>query len=82
MKGPKKQRLEFVEWAADTERTAIEHVSVDHCRLDVFVTELFLHGADVVTSFKQMGGKAVTKSMTTPVLGNLGFAQRLLDGLL
>jgi hypothetical protein len=67
-------RSEFVERAADAQRAAIEYVSVDHSRFDIFVTKQFLHGADVVTGFQQAGGKAVAEGMTTPVLGNLGFA--------
>ena len=38
-------------------------MGVDHRSLDVFVTEEFLHGADIVTRFEQVGGKGVPEGM-------------------
>ena len=43
------------------------------------MTKEFLHGADVIAVFKQMGSKAVAESMTTAVLGNARLPNGLLD---
>ena len=41
------------------EDTTVEDVGVDLGGLDVFVTQQFLDGADVVASFQEVGGEAV-----------------------
>jgi len=38
-------------------------MGVDHSGLNVSVTEQFLHGADIVTRFEQVGGKGVPEGM-------------------
>ena len=52
-----------VEWGADGEAAALEDMSVNHCRFDIFVTEEFLNGADIITALEEVGGKAMTESM-------------------
>jgi hypothetical protein len=44
------------------------------------VPEQFLHRADVVARFQQMGRKRVPKSMTTGHLGKIGLADGSLHG--
>jgi hypothetical protein len=43
-----------VDGAVHAERTAIEHVRVDHRRADVRVPEQLLHGSDVVAILEQV----------------------------
>ena len=58
-----------VQRAADGQATAIEDVGVDHGGGDIFVAEKFLNRADIVTIFKQVGGKAVAKGVGANWLG-------------
>ena len=46
-----------IQGRADGQAAALEHVGVDHGRLDVFVALQFLDGADVVAVFEQVGGE-------------------------
>ena len=39
--------------------SAVQHVSVDHRRVDVAVSEEFLDGSDVLSIFEQMRSKRV-----------------------
>ena len=48
----------------------------------VFMTEQFLHGANVLLVFEQMCGKAVPKSVAIPVFVDLGVSHRITSGLL
>ena len=69
-----------IERAANGHGTAIEHVpfdsaqdrGVDPGRPHVLMTEEFLHGAEVVATFKQMGGKTVAEGMTSHTLVDPG----------
>ncbi len=60
----------------------VEHVGVDHGRLDVFVAEQFLDGADVVPGHQEVGGKRVAHGMAAGSFGNARSADGLFDGLL
>ena len=62
-----------IEWTADRHSAALKHVGVNHRGTHVFVPQKFLHGTDVVTILKQVGGKTVTKGMTTDTLGDARF---------
>jgi hypothetical protein len=44
---------------------------IDHCRLDIFVAEPFLHGPDIVALLEQMLSKAVPNGMTPDASGEL-----------
>jgi len=72
----------FVEGATDGEATAVENVSVDHCGFDVFVTQEFLDGADVVAVLQQVGGERVAEGVAGNAPGDAGPAGGSLDGLL
>jgi len=50
-----------VQWASHSSTAPIEDVSVDHCRIEIFVPEQFLNCPDVVSGFQQMGGEAMTE---------------------
>jgi hypothetical protein len=62
--------------------TAIEDVGVDHGGFDVFVSEQFLDGADVVTVLEQVGGEGVAEGVATDALGDFGVAGSLFDSFL
>ncbi len=40
-------------------------MGIDHRRTDVLVPEQFLHGADIVPGFQQMGGKRMAERIST-----------------
>ena len=45
-------KASLIQWAAHRFRFAIKHMSVNHGRFDIFMTEQFLHCADIVTSLE------------------------------
>ena len=59
-----------------------EEVSIDHGRLHVFVAEEFLHGANSVAVFEQVGSEAVAERVATDALVQLGQAGSVADGFL
>ena len=65
------RRGQEVGWALDAEAAFIQYVRVDHCRPHVFVAQEFLHGADVVTGFDQVGGEAVPEGMSGDSFRNI-----------
>jgi hypothetical protein len=48
-------------------------VGVDGGGADIFVAQQFLDGANVVATFEQVGGEAVTKGVATGVFVNARF---------
>ena len=71
-----------IQRAAHGQAAAIEDVSVDHGRLDVFVTQQFLDGADVVVIFQQMRGKGVAEGMGRDPFGDASLLGSFLDAFL
>ena len=61
--GPQPAGQQVVRGAADTRRSPVQHVGVDHRRIDVFVSEQLLHGADVVAVFEQVSGEGVPEGV-------------------
>ena len=55
---------------------------VDHGRLDVGVTEQFLHIADVGTGFEEVCGERVTQHVRRDAFENAGITRGLLHGIL
>ena len=51
-------------WAADALAAFVQNVSIDHCRSNVTMAQEFLHGADVVTGFDEVGGEAVPERVS------------------
>jgi hypothetical protein len=49
--------LQSIHRAANPGRATVKHMSLDHRRLHVTVTQKLLHRSDVVTGFQQMSGK-------------------------
>jgi len=43
-----------IQWAAHRLGSAIEHMGVDHCGFDIFVTEQFLFGTNVVDYLREI----------------------------
>jgi hypothetical protein len=44
----------MIQWAAHANTRPVQHVSVNHRRRRILVTEEFLYGANVVTVFEQV----------------------------
>jgi hypothetical protein len=57
------RRLQSVEGASDAERSAIQHVSVNHRCSNIAVTPQFLNGSDVLSGFEKMRRKAMPHRM-------------------
>jgi len=72
----------LIQRAADAEAGFVEDVSVNHGRGDVFVSEEFLNGADVLAVFKQMSGETVPECMATGGFGNAGMLDGQFDSVL
>lgn len=81
-------RISRREWSETIDRAfyaraaTVEHVRVDHRRLDAAVTEQFLDGSDVVPAFEQVGGEGVTKRVAGCGFGERGLANCRLEGTL
>ena len=72
-----------VGWADDSSSAAlVEHVGVDHGRLDVFVTEEFLNSADVVSGHQEVRRKRVSEGVAAGFLCESRISCGLLDGFL
>ena len=73
---------DVVQRTAHGEAALVQDVGVDHGGLDVLVAQQFLDGANIVTRFKQVGGKAMAEGVTTGALVDPGpldcFPDRLL----
>jgi hypothetical protein len=48
-------------------------MGIDHCGFNILVTEKFLHGADIITCFKQVSGKAMAEGMWADIFMNSCF---------
>jgi hypothetical protein len=57
-------------------------MGVNHGGGNVFVSEEFLNGANIVTAFKEVGGKAMSKRMAAGGLGKASGANGFLDRVL
>src|SRR5437763_2180085 len=57
--------------------TTVEDMGVDHRRADVDMPEQFLHGADIVARFEQMGRKGVTQRVRGRRFREPGITNRL-----
>ena len=54
-------RVGGIQGTANAETGFVEDVGVNRRRGDIFVSEKFLDGADVVTIFEQVGGETVMR---------------------
>ena len=57
-------------------------MGVDHGGADVFVSEQFLNGANVIAILEKMGGKGMAKGMATDALLDARFLGGFFDGAL
>ena len=58
-----------IQGTADGKGAGVHNVGVDHGGGDIFVAQEFLHGANVVACFKQVGGEGVTKDVGGDAFG-------------
>jgi hypothetical protein len=63
-----------------SEGTPVEHMGVDHGGFDIFVSEEFLDGADIVASFEQMGSEGVAEGVGGDPLWDAGLDGSRLNG--
>ena len=74
--------MEGVRRAGDASAAGVaEDVGVYHGRLDVFVTEELLDGADIVAGDQQMGGEAVPEGVAADLFADTSGARGGVDGL-
>ena len=67
------QKHLLIQWTSYRLRPAVEHMGIDHCGFDILVTEKFLHGADIISCFKQVSGKAMAEGMWADIFMNSCF---------
>ena len=72
--------LESVSRRSNGAGTSVEDMSVDHGRLEIAVTEEFLDGPDVVTTFKEVGREGMPERVAGNPLGGTRSQDRLMDG--
>ncbi len=72
----------LIQRAAHRPAAAVEDVGVDHRGADVFVTQEFLDGADIVAILQKVSGKGVAEGMAGDALLQVGFVGRLFDSAL
>ncbi len=53
--------LNFIQRALNGHAALAYHMGINHGRTDICMTEQFLYGSNIITVFKQMGGKAVAE---------------------
>jgi hypothetical protein len=51
----------------------LQHVGVEHRRLDIFVTQEFLDGSDIIAVLQQMGGKRMAARIATLLIARQYF---------
>ena len=69
-----------VQRATHSPSPAVEHMRVDHRRPHVFMSQKFLHGADIVTIFEQVSRKRMPECMATSALYDSGGRNGSLNG--
>jgi hypothetical protein len=57
-------------------------VGVNHGGFDIFVTEEFLNGTDVVAVLEQVGGEGVAEGVATAMFRDFGTADGISNGFL
>jgi hypothetical protein len=70
---------ETVHGAVDSWRALVQHMGVDHRRLDLVMPEEFLYGAEVITNFQKMCGKRMAERVTAGRLGQADVSCGLFD---
>ena len=55
----------FVQGGSYRQAAFLQHMCIDHGGLDIFMAEEFLHGADIVSILKQVGGEGVAEGVAT-----------------
>lgn len=76
------RRSQGFQRAADSQPAALDDVGINHRGPNIFVAQQFLNSANVIARFKQMGGKTMSKGMTTDRFGKFSRPDRLFDGFL
>lgn len=80
--GPAEAASKQISRAGDASWTAVDHVSIDHRGLHIAVPKQLLNGADVGSTFQEMGGKTVPECMAARWLGDSSASDGYPDGTL
>lgn len=75
-------RFSSIQWTAHASATTIQHVSVNHGRPHIFVSEQFLDCANVISVFQQMSGETVTEGVVTRRFVDADCSHRIFHRLL
>jgi len=62
-----------IQWTSYGFRLAVEHMGIDHCGFNILVTEKFLHGADIISGFQEVSGKAMAEGVQANIFMNSCF---------
>ena len=62
-----------VYWTANSGRSPIKDMGVDHRHLYIAVAQKFLYGSNVITVFEQVSGEGMPERMTSDPLGQSRF---------
>ena len=57
-------------------------MGINHRGFDIFMTEQFLDGADIVAVLQEVGGKGMAEGVTTNPFCDFGVSDGLLKGFL
>jgi hypothetical protein len=55
--------LQQIAWAPNASAAAIQHMSIDHRRVNILMPQEFLDGANIVAGFEQVCGKCVPEGV-------------------
>jgi hypothetical protein len=62
--------LQQIAEAPNTSAATIQHMGIDHRRVDILMPQEFLDSANIVARFEQMGGKPLAKGVAARRLGD------------
>src|SRR5882724_9770436 len=67
---PKPPELQQIAGAPNTSAAAIQHMGIDHRRVDILMPQKFLDSANIVASFEQVRGKRMPEGVAARRLGD------------
>ena len=71
-----------VDRTADSRRTTVEDVGVDHRCFDASMAQEFLDRSDIVPVFEEVGGEGMSERMASCPIGQIRFRDGVFHGFL
>lgn len=71
-----------IQRTADTCRSAVQDMHIDHRRFDIAMLQRLLNRSNVRAAFKQMRGEGMVEGVARSPLGKTGLHHGLSDGFL